>query len=170
MPSDKGKPFDVAAAADAEFENPCQICFANEDDGTVDGKEFMFCFACGQMHCADCRADSAKGIAAGRSMTCPFCRASFIMESHRLIKNARKLLTERPPGRPGRHTPIVLYNLGLFHAKGDFVQKDRTKAVEYYRRAAELGYAKAQCNLGAAYSCANYRWRHDQTRSCCSAS
>ncbi len=44
------------------------------------------------------------------------------------------------------------YNLGIKYEEGRGVTKNYTKAVYWYRKAAEQGYASAQYNLGVAYS------------------
>jgi TPR repeat protein len=43
------------------------------------------------------------------------------------------------------------YRRGVQLADGDGVEKDYTAAVEFYRKAAEAGYAPAQYDLGYAY-------------------
>ena len=43
-------------------------------------------------------------------------------------------------------------NMGWIYDKGKGVTQDYTKAVEWYRKAAEQGYANAQSNLGYMYS------------------
>ena len=40
------------------------------------------------------------------------------------------------------------YILGLIYFKGEEVPQDYKEAVKWYRKAAELGHANAQCNLG----------------------
>ena len=42
--------------------------------------------------------------------------------------------------------------VGGFYANGQFVRKDDTEAVKWYRKAAEQGYAEAQYNLGVMYA------------------
>ena len=42
-------------------------------------------------------------------------------------------------------------NLGVMFEKGQSVAKDDPEAVKWFRKAAELGYAKAQNNLGQKY-------------------
>ncbi|MFA6102820.1 MAG: tetratricopeptide repeat protein [Victivallaceae bacterium] len=44
------------------------------------------------------------------------------------------------------------YNLGVRYQNGDGVDKDMTKAVVWYRKAAEQGNAEAQNNLGWSYA------------------
>lgn len=42
--------------------------------------------------------------------------------------------------------------LGIMYTKSRGVEHDDAKAVEWLRKAAEQGYARAQCNLGAMYA------------------
>ena len=42
-------------------------------------------------------------------------------------------------------------NLGLCYEYGEGVAEDKTKAAEWYEKAARRGYAPAQCNLGFFY-------------------
>ncbi len=42
--------------------------------------------------------------------------------------------------------------VGGFYANGQFVRKNDTEAVKWYRKAAEQGYAEAQYNLGVMYA------------------
>lgn len=45
----------------------------------------------------------------------------------------------------------ILLQLGMCYKNGDGVEKNDTKAIEYLKRAAELGNAEAQCELGLFY-------------------
>lgn len=45
----------------------------------------------------------------------------------------------------------ILLQLGMRYKNGDGVEKDDIKAIEYLKRAAELGNAEAQCELGLYY-------------------
>ena len=47
---------------------------------------------------------------------------------------------------------IAQNHLGDMYYNGDSVEKDYTKAFEWYHKAAELGYAAAQYNLGIMYA------------------
>ena len=44
-----------------------------------------------------------------------------------------------------------MYKLGYFYSKGKYVEQDVERAVEWYRLAAELNNAQAQCNLALCY-------------------
>ena len=48
--------------------------------------------------------------------------------------------------------PLQYSNLGVYYANGLYgFPQTHTKAVELFRRAGELGYAKSYCNIGYAY-------------------
>ncbi|MEG9138232.1 tetratricopeptide repeat protein, partial [Acinetobacter baumannii] len=48
--------------------------------------------------------------------------------------------------------PEAQYNLGLMYDNGYYVNKDRSKALEFYKLSSDQGYAKAQYNLANIYS------------------
>ena len=41
--------------------------------------------------------------------------------------------------------------LGVEYMKGDLVEKDHDKAIEWWKKAAEKGYAEAEYKLGVCY-------------------
>ena len=43
------------------------------------------------------------------------------------------------------------FSLGLMHEKGRGVPQDYSKALDWYRKAAERGDARAQFNIGTMY-------------------
>ena len=47
--------------------------------------------------------------------------------------------------------PEAQYNMGLMYDNGYYVNKNRSKALEFYKLSANQGYAKAQYNLANAY-------------------
>ena len=49
-------------------------------------------------------------------------------------------------------TAVAQFNLGNSHENGEGVARDGAKAAEWYRKAAEQGYADAQFNLGNNYA------------------
>ncbi len=71
-----------------------------------------------------------------------------------------RLLSEVPPNYSEAHylftlaalrrLPVAEYNLGAMFANGMGVKKDPETAVEWFKRAAEGGNARAQYNLGCA--------------------
>ncbi len=49
------------------------------------------------------------------------------------------------------YNSLALYKLGLLYDNGSGVPQDYAKAVKWYRKAAEQGYAKAQFMIGFMY-------------------
>ena len=45
----------------------------------------------------------------------------------------------------------AMNRLACMYGKGHGVIKDSQKSVSLFKRASDLGYAKAQCNLGLCY-------------------
>ena len=103
------------------------------------------CFACGQMYCGGCNTDEGMG----QVSNCPTCRAPFNVSDEENFKRFWKLVHDRSPGR---HTPVAQNALGGMYANGKGVKQDHTEAVEWYRKAADQGFAHAQFNLGIMYS------------------
>eukprot|EP00729_Bicosta_minor_P018018 gene18018-biopygen22192 len=100
--ADGGAAATVVIDDEDEIENPCPICFYNEDDATVDGNSAGMCPACGQFYCGACNA----GGFADRSPNCPTCRAPFSVSHEEKLKRWWKLVHDRSPGR---HTPVAQY-------------------------------------------------------------
>jgi hypothetical protein len=124
----------------AALKHPCPICLDNEDDAGARA----VCYSCGQMCCGICKESLGE-----RGVTnCPTCRAVFACPPKEKVRRLRRLLA-RPPGR---HTPIVHFNLGVYYADGTGVVQDDAEAVRWYRLAADQGLANAQYNLGMCYA------------------
>lgn len=49
-------------------------------------------------------------------------------------------------------SPVETYNLGVRYAQGDGVPQNWARAVECYRKAADMGLAESQVNLGMCYA------------------
>jgi len=121
----------------------CPICFLLLPV-IVTGWRYYTC--CGKMICSGCvyaplydnqgnKVDNKK---------CPFCRtlAPYIDENIKRIKKRVKL-----------GDPVAMTNLGCDYREGrNGFPQDYTKALEYWHRAGELGFAKAYLNIGYAYS------------------
>jgi len=54
--------------------------------------------------------------------------------------------------RCGDRHPNALFNLGLMHEKGLYVEQNMAKALEYYGKAAKLGSKDALCNIGCFFA------------------
>jgi tetratricopeptide (TPR) repeat protein len=77
---------------------------------------------------------------------------NFSSVSERLIASIAKHLGKDPSTTSSLQTnnqsPDELYQLGLSY----YEKEDYEQAVKYFKQAAELGHAGAQCNLGVCYS------------------
>ena len=62
--------------------------------------------------------------------------------------HSRNRYRDPKPGRSGRGG---MYQVGLWYHAGGCLKPDGTKAVEWFRRAAEQGHADAQYELGLRY-------------------
>ena len=158
-------------AGDDDDEHPCPICLDNEDDATVNGKQFDVCSACGQMFCGACSLDmfengpdaTAHGpltitteVVSGKRVhliaevnSCPTCRAPLVVSDEKEFERMWKLVHDRSPGR---HTPVAQFRLGTMLDCGEGVPQDHAKAAKWYRLAAEHGDANAQYNLSCLHA------------------
>lgn len=130
---------------DAEFENPCPICFENEDDAYVGGHHSGMCNACGNFYCGACN----KGGISAAFKNCAMCRAPFRVSNEEQFNRVRKLIFGRSPGR---HTHVAQCNLGAMYASGRGVKVDHVESEKCYRLSAEGGFAGAQFTLSSMYA------------------
>jgi TPR repeat protein len=68
------------------------------------------------------------------------------VEAERWYRSALGRAAEKLPDDPGSLT-----SLGWMYDEGKVVEKNSNKALEFYRRAAEQGYPRAEHNLGICY-------------------
>ena len=101
--------------------------------------EFVCNPCCGKRVCNGCFLAARK-----RGMSeCPFCRTPTPKKSQSLAM-VRK--------RVDAGDPFAIYYLGALHDHGRYgLEKDVTRAVELYERAAELGLKEAHYELGCLY-------------------
>jgi len=75
---------------------------------------------------------------------CPFCRTPRPTSIEEMIERYKK--------RVDVDDPIAIHKLGVYYRGGEYgFPQDWNKALELFHRAAELGHAKACCNIGWAY-------------------
>ena len=117
----------------------CPICFLPLPLlGT--GSKYKVC--CGKSICSGCihavrLRDNGVGL-------CPFCRTPAPDSEKGLVKQTKKRVEVGDAG--------AMFNLGYFFSKGSYgLPQNHDKALELYRRAGELGYAKAYDKIGYAY-------------------
>jgi len=115
------------------FYEECPICFLLLPN-LMSGKKYQSC--CGKWICSGCIHAMDE--------ICPFCRTPTPNTNDEVIKRARKLLDV------GDAEAIFIF--GSYYSRGLCgLPQDRTKALELYHRAAELGHAPAYHNIGWAY-------------------
>ena len=105
----------------------------------VGGREAGMCTACGQLFCGECK----YGGLPFHSPNCPTCHAPFDVSDAEKLKRTWRLVHDRSPGR---HTRVAQYNLRVLYDNGEGAPQNYTKALKYWKLAADLGYAKAQYN------------------------
>ena len=121
----------------------CPICFMRMPT-LKSGRKYMSC--CGKEICSGCMHaplfDNQGNKVDGRK--CPFCRTP-VPNEEEMIKRMMK--------RMEASDAQAIYSLGCNYRDRlyDFSQ-DHTKALEFFRRSGELGYAESYTNIGYAYS------------------
>jgi len=105
----------------------------------LDPGQSTFRMCCMKKVCDGCTLAAVK-----RGMRdCPFCRASVPGESQALVMIRKRVAAG---------DPLAIYTLGDKYYFGRYgLEKDATRAVELYERAAELGPKGAHYNLGVVY-------------------
>ena len=122
----------------------CPICFLLLPSLDPTGKKYMSC--CGKVICSGCvyaplydnqgnEVDNKK---------CPFCRTPPYTSDEELQERYKK--------RVALNDAMAIFNVGVKYRDGtnDYPQ-DYVKALEFYHRAAELGYTEGYTNIGFAY-------------------
>jgi len=111
---------------------------------TNTGSKYQTC--CGRVICSGCihapLYDSQGNEVDNKK--CPFCRTP----TPRSDEESDKMVKRRIEA--GDATAIHIQGCFYYHGKNGFTQ-DYAKALEFYNRAAELGYADAYCSIGCAY-------------------
>ena len=117
-------------------EDDCPICNLLLP---LDAGQSSFQTCCMKLLCNGCSLAARK-----RGMTdCPFCRAP-TPQSSRVIAMIQK--------RADAGDPVAMFDLGQQYRFGKYgLEKDVTRAVELYERAAELGVKEAHYDLGLLY-------------------
>ena len=118
-------------------EDDCPIC---QLPLPLDKVQSTFRVCCMKLVCKGCILAAEK-----RDMNdCPFCRAPMPNENQ-----AAAMIQKRV----GAGSPVAMWNLGNQYAKGSYgLEKDVTRAVDLYERAAQLGEKEAHFKLGYLYA------------------
>jgi len=124
-------------------EEDCPICFLRIPSH-VSGYKYMVC--CGKRICSGCcyaplYDDQGNEVEYEK---CPFCRTP--------TPTSVEEIAEREKKRLEVNDPIAIGKLGCYYKNGMYgFHQDYGKALELFHRAAELGYAKAYCNIAYSY-------------------
>ena len=124
----------------------CPICFLLLPTLTS-GRRYKTC--CGKTICSGCSYapvydDQGNEVDIIKQNECAFCRVVAPISDEE-INEMRKKRLEVGDAR-------AIYNIGCDYRDGTYgYQHDYTKALEYWHRAAELGFSEAYTNIGLAY-------------------
>ena len=120
----------------------CPICFLLLP-AVESGSRYYSC--CGKVICSGCSYAPVYDEQGNEvdNEKCPFCRTPNCTSDEEAI--------ERYERRMQANDAEAIHNLGDHYARGMIGYPDYAKALEFWHRAAELGYAKAYCKIGCAY-------------------
>ena len=116
----------------------CPICFLRMPSSNS-GARYMSC--CGKMICSGCIYEVEN---MNDAVICPFCRFARV----RFEDNVESIIKRMKLG-----DPRAFFDYGCFHNTGEEgFPLDHSKALDFWRRAAKLGHAGANFNIGCAYN------------------
>ena len=153
--SERTKKADGACESDDKllFQDPppkldCDICFLPMPfTKGVCGVTTSYMPCCGKKLCLGCIAASYEEMKKGNMKNgCPFCRLELHWSDKELLKRLDK--------RMKLNDVEAFYLMALYHNNGRYgLPKDHKKAVELWKKAAELGSVCAHSSLSTAYYC-----------------
>jgi TPR repeat protein len=104
------------------------------------GSKYKSC--CGKDICSGCI--HAITLRSNGVSLCPFCRTTTPDSEKEILKRTKK--------RAEAGDATAMYTLGYYYSNGSYgLTRDRTKSLELWHKAGELGHAKAYVNIGHAY-------------------
>ena len=121
----------------------CPICFQRMPT-LSSGSRYQSC--CGKVICSGCSHAPLYDNQGNKvdNQKCPFCRTP--------TSDTDEVMMERIQKRIEAEDSIAIHNIGSWYRDGKYgLPQDHKKALEFYHRSAELGYAKAYCSIGVAY-------------------
>ena len=124
-------------------DDDCPICFVRLPNVHT-GYRYRSC--CGKVLCCGCIHAPVYDSQGNKvdNQICPFCRTP--------TPDTEEESIEREEKRMEKDDAIAIYNKGMDCMEGSRgYPQDYTKALEYWHRAADLGYTKALCCIGCAY-------------------
>jgi len=121
----------------------CPICFLRIPCAEAGGKYYS---CCGKRVCSGCAHAPVYDNQGNQvdSYKCPFCRTPWPETDEEIVKRYKRRIEV--------NDAQAIYNLGNYYRVGmRGYPCDYTKALEYWHRAGELGYAEAYGNIGNIY-------------------
>ena len=122
----------------------CPICFLKMP-ADYSGRQYFLC--CGKFICSGCTYAPVYDNQGNKvdSQKCPFCRTAFPKTTEEIVERTMK--------RVEIGDVRAMHSIGCYHNDGVMgFSQDCAKALELFRRAAELGCAEAYNSIGYAYS------------------
>ena len=120
-------------------EEDCPICFLRMPILET-GRRYQPC--CGKVICSGCVYANAHIDL--KKQLCPFCRTESPGSDEEAV--------EREIKRVEIGDAMAIFNLGYYYGHGIYgLPQSRSKALEFYHRAGELGFAESYYNIGNAY-------------------
>ena len=118
----------------------CPICFVRLPTFHMGYKSWkMICSGCRYAPVYDNQGNKVD------NQKCPFCRTPPPASNEEMITRYKT--------RKEVKDPIAIYSIGCYYREGIHgYPQDYKKALQYYHRAAELGFSKVYCNIGYAYN------------------
>jgi len=93
---------------------------------------------CGKEICSGCQKRAGGSI-------CPFCRTPAPKTEEQIVTRNKKRMIEKDDA-------YAIHNMGSYYHDGSYgMQQNRAKALEYWHRSGELGYAGSYHNIGTYY-------------------
>jgi tetratricopeptide (TPR) repeat protein len=122
---------------DESYLGECPICCLPLP---IDTEKSMINSCCCKRICLGCDyANALREFEQGLERKCPYCRELKQITDEEIDQNHMK--------RAKANDPVALFNIGVKHYK----EGDYEVALEYYTKAAELGYVAAHYNLSIMY-------------------
>ena len=116
----------------------CPICMLPLP---FESDEISFETCCGKLICNGCIISMQKRVG---GFSCPFCRVPNTTTFQEEYERLKKLMDAG--------NAISFANMGSYYGKGEFgIPQDNGKAIEFFRKAAELGHAGGYFSLGISY-------------------
>ena len=127
--------FDLQLFAQPQQREDCPICMITL---SYDDREFVYMPCCGKTICIGCEYSLIRE-------QCPFCNTAMPTSSEEIIKRLSERIEKY-------NDPEAMKSFGSYYRDGFYgLQVDKSKAVELWKRASELGSAAGHCNLGYSY-------------------